>query len=176
MTTTLEPTRPERPAGPGDGRSPIALTPRRRSLRRWMADNPAWPIALYLAAWPLWWILGLTEFIPIFAAVPMVYRMYMWRAGGSGRRLRFPPGFLIWVLFLLISIIGVTELGQTAPGTIVSSSGSELISWSTRTLTYIGCTVILVYAGNLTERELPRKRLAWLLGLVGLFTGVLGGV
>jgi hypothetical protein len=173
MTTTLEPTRPERPAGPGDGRSPIALAPRRRSLKRWMADNPSWPIAAYLAGWPLWWILGLTEFIPIFAAIPMAYRMYKWRASGS-RRLRFPPGFLIWGLFLLICVIGVVELGQTAPGTIVSSSGSELISWSTRTLTYIGCTVIMVYAGNLTESELPRKRLAWLLGLVGLYTVIFG--
>jgi hypothetical protein len=32
-----------------------------------------------------------------------------------------------------------------------------------------------VYAGNLTEEELPRRRLAWLLGLVGIYT-VIGGV
>ena len=36
-------------------------------------------------------------------------------------------------------------------------------------------TILLVYAGNLTEEELPRRRLAWLLGLVGIYTAI-GGV
>jgi hypothetical protein len=176
MTTILQPARPDRPAGPGDDADTNGLAPtrRRRSWRRWLADNPDWSIAVFLAAWPLWWVLGLTAFIPIFAAVPMAYRMYKWRAGGSGRRVRFPPGFLIWLLFLMICLISALELGQQAPGTTVSSSGAELISWSTRTLTYVGCTVIMVYAGNLTERELPRRRLAWLLGLVGLWTVIFG--
>ena len=34
---------------------------------------------------------------------------------------------------------------------------------------------MLLYAGNLTERELPRRRFAWMLGLLAIYTTV-GGV
>jgi hypothetical protein len=35
-------------------------------------------------------------------------------------------------------------------------------------------TVLLLFAGNLTELELPRRRLAWLLGLVGIYATIGG--
>src|SRR5262249_15349049 len=38
-----------------------------------------------------------------------------------------------------------------------------------------GLTVVMLYAGNLTEDELPRRRLAWQLGLVGIYA-TLGGL
>jgi hypothetical protein len=44
-----------------------------------------------------------------------------------------------------------------------------------RTATYLALTVLLLYAGNLTEQELPRRRLAWMLGLVAIYTTI-GGV
>jgi hypothetical protein len=36
-------------------------------------------------------------------------------------------------------------------------------------------TALLLYAGNLTEKELPRRRLAWLLGLLSIYA-VVGGI
>src|SRR6202021_1139442 len=59
-----------------------------------------------------------------------------------------------------------------------SRVSTRLISFVDRGLTYGGLTRILPYAGNLPEAEPTRRRLAWLLGLVGLFTtiGGIGGV
>jgi hypothetical protein len=69
----------------------------------------------------------------------------------------------------------VMMLQLTAPGTIVSPLSNRLISYSVRTVQYLSFTVLLLYVGNLTERELPRRRLAWLLGLLGIYT-VGGGI
>ena len=46
--------------------------------------------------------------------------------------------------------------------------GIRALSYLVRGLDDAGATVFLVYAGNL-KRELPRRRLGWLLGLIGLY-------
>jgi hypothetical protein len=172
MTTILRPAR----AGPLD----IGPVPRRRGLRRaldrpgLLARHPAWPVVALLAGYPVWWVLGVADFTWIFLAVPMVIRMAVWAKHGT-RRLTGPPGFGIWLLFLITAGAGVLVLSLTAPGTLVSPVSHRVLSYADRTLTYVGVTVLLLYVGNLTERELPRRRLAWLLGLVGVFT-VVGGV
>ena len=65
----------------------------------------------------------------------------------------------------------------TAPGTVASSRRDRIVSYSVRLATYLGVTVPAL-RGNLNERELPRRKLAWLLGLVAVYTviGGLGGV
>jgi hypothetical protein len=50
-----------------------------------------------------------------------------------------------------------------------------LISFGDRNLNYLGVTVMLLFAGNLTERELPRRRFAWMLGLVAIYATI-GGI
>jgi len=162
MTIALQPA----PPGSSPGVTSVEPVRRARSLRRWLADHPAWPIAAMLGGWPLWWLLGFNEYAPVLFAVPMVARMYRWRATGT-RRIRIPPGLLVWLLFLVVTVGGVAELRQQAPETILSSTANEAFSWGIRTLSYIASTVVLLYAGNLTESELPRRRLAWLLGLTG---------
>lgn len=156
------------PPWPGDARRP------RGSLAVRFFRDPAWPVAALLAGWPLWWALGVSEFaIPLLAA-PMVYRMYMWRAKRT-RSIRIPPGFGLWVAFLIVMLAGVATLSLQAPGTIGGPTSSRLASWGVRVLLYFGATVGLLYAGNLTEQELPRRRLVWLLALMGIFT-VIGGL
>jgi O-Antigen ligase len=142
--------------------------------RSWFARNPAWPIVVLLAGWPLWWCLGIGDYFPIVVAFPMVRRMWLWRAYRE-RTIKLPPGFKIWSLFLLVTLFSVATISLTAPGTEPSPTGSRVISWTLRTGVYFAVTVLLVYVGNLTEEELPRRRLAWLLGLVGIYT-VIGGV
>jgi hypothetical protein len=146
---------------------------RPRRLGRWFANDPAWPLTAMLVLWPVWWLLGIGEYAPVMFALPMARRMYRWRASGR-RPVRLPPGFAIWLLFLMITFISLTTISQTAPDTIVSSVSNRLISWSLRTISYLAITVILLYVGNLTEEELPRRRVAYLLGLVGIYT-VIGG-
>jgi O-antigen/teichoic acid export membrane protein len=134
----------------------------------WLARHPAWPVTLLLAGIPLWWALGVADYMVILIAIPMAARIYAWSAQGN-RRIRVPPGFALWMLFLVCTLAGAATLSLTAPGTAASPVSNRMISYAIRTAGYLGVTVILVFAGNLTERELPRKRLGWLLGLVGLY-------
>lgn len=138
-----------------------------------LAGNPAWPVVALLAAFPLWWALGVADFMWIFLAIPMACRMAAWAANGT-RRIRVPPGFGIWLLFLIVSAAGIAVLSLTAPGTVVSPVSHRVISYADRMLTYAGLTVLLLYVGNLTEAELPRRRLAWLLGFIAVCATVGG--
>ena len=143
----------------------------------WLARHPAWPVTLLLAGIPLWWALGIADYMVILIAIPMAARLYAWSAQDD-RRIRVPPGFALWALFLVFALAGVATLSLTAPGTTASPVSNRIVSFAIRVAGYLGVTVILLFAGNLTERELPRKRLAWLLGLVGLYAafGGLAGV
>jgi O-antigen/teichoic acid export membrane protein len=154
---------------------PVHGAHRRRGS--WLARHPAWPVTLLLAGVPLWWALGLGDYMFILLAIPMAARLYAWSAHGN-RKIRVPPGFGLWLLFLLVVVVGVATLAATAPGTLASPVTNRIISYSVRTAGYLADTALLLFAGNLTERELPRQRLAWLLGLVALYTiaGGLGGV
>jgi hypothetical protein len=157
----------------------VVLTPpasQRDDNRResWFARHPAWPISAMLMGWPLWWILGFSVYTPVLLGIPVAVTMYKWRASGR-REIRVPPGFGIWVLFLIVTALGVAAINLTAPGTTASPVSNRVISWALRLLTYLAVTLYMLYAGNLTEKELPRRRLAWLLGLLGIYT-VVGGL
>jgi hypothetical protein len=183
----LVPGRLGQPVGSGQGAPPpdgdlhadLTLHPDQADPGRaitspgWLARHPEWPITALLAGYPVWWALGVGDFTWIFLAIPMISRMLAWRAHGS-RRVRVPPGFGIWLLFLVCVVVGVAALTLTAPGTVPSAISHRAISYGNRTLNYVGVTVMLLYAGNLTERELPRRRFAWLLGLVAIYTTVGG--
>ncbi len=71
-----------------------------------------------LAGYPLWWLLGLADFMWILLAIPMAFRMVAWAAHGT-RRIRCPAG-----LRHLAAVPGrrrgrVMVLSLTAPGTVV---------------------------------------------------------
>ena len=149
------------------------LAPRAKRLS-WFARDPAWPIVVLLVGWPLWWCLGVGDYFPIVLAFPMVRRMWLWRVHKE-RTIRLPPGFKIWTLFLIVTLFSISTISLTPPETAPSPTGSRIISWMLRTGVYFAVTILLVYAGNLTEEELPRRRLARLLGLVGIYT-VIGGI
>jgi O-antigen ligase/polysaccharide polymerase Wzy-like membrane protein len=166
VTTALQRTDQDGWTGPaGEPATPSGVRPRPRGS--WFSD-PAWPVVALLAGWPFWWAAGVGDYAPIVVAVPMLWRMYKWRVR-DGRSIKLPPGFGLWLLFLVPMVVAVLTLGQTAPDTMPTRVSTASISWGMRALLYFACTVILLYAGNLTERELPRKRLAWLLGLVGMY-------
>lgn len=155
------------------GRTPARAAPDAEGLTR----APAWPIVALLAGYPLWWALGFGDFVFIVAAIPAVWLMIRWRRSRA-RFIRVPPGFGLWLLFLVVTVAGIVTISATAPGTLSSPVPSRVLSFSVRTASYVGVTALLLYAGNLTERELPRQRLAWLLGLVAIYTtaGGLAGV
>lgn len=143
---------------------------RLRSLLR----GPAWPVSALMLGYPIWWALGIADFMWVILAVPMIARMIAWYTR-RGRRIKLPPGFGLWLLFLVIVVAGIATITLTAPGTVPSPVSRRLLSYGNRTFGYFGDTVLLLYAGNLTERELPRRAFSWMLGIVGVYT-VVGGV
>ncbi|MGO9296193.1 MAG: O-antigen ligase family protein [Streptosporangiaceae bacterium] len=172
MTTTVRPTPGlPPPSGPAPSRRSGAAGPQRTG--GWLARHPAWPVTGLLLLYPLWWALGLADFLWILLAIPMTARMVAWRRFGN-RRIRVPPGFGLWLLFLVCAVAGMAALTLTAPGTVPSAISHRVLSWTDRTMNYAGVTVMLLFAGNLTEKELPRRRFAWLLGLVAIFTTIGG--
>ena len=157
--------------GPGPGRRhPVS----RR--KQWFVSHPAWPVIALLGGYPVWWVLGVADQSVIFLAVPMLLRMRSWHR--RGRPVKVPPAFGLWLLFLVCVAAGIATLGLSAPDTVVSAMSNRVLSFANRGLTYAGLTVMMLYAGNLTESELPRRRLAWQLGLVGIYAtiGGVGGV
>ena len=173
MTATLQ--RVLETGGTRAGSPQNASRAGRRTVPRsgWLARHPAWPITALLVGYPVWWALGIADFTWIILAVPMALRILAWRTHGS-RRLRLPPGFGLWLLFLICSLAGAAALTLTAPGTVPSAVSHRVISYGNRNLNYLGVTIMLLYAGNLTERELPRKRFAWMFGMLALYTTVGG--
>jgi hypothetical protein len=134
---------------------------------------PAWPLASTLAFFPLWWALGLGVLIFPIMAVPMLVLLLRRRA--AGRALLLPPGFAWWLLFLAAVLVSIAALGADPAGTVAEHAGDRLVAVVYRLTLYASLTVLLVYAGNLTERELSRRRLVKLLGWLFVIT-VLGGL
>ncbi|GGQ65842.1 O-antigen ligase family protein [Couchioplanes azureus] len=134
---------------------------------------PAWPVAGVLALYPLWWALGLGVLIFPIMAVPMLVLLVRRRA--AGRPLRLPPGFGWWALFLAAVLISIAALGADPAGTVVEHASDRLVAVVYRLCMYASLTVLLVYTGNLTEEELPRRRLVKLLGWLFVVT-VAGGL
>ncbi|MFI7598591.1 O-antigen ligase family protein [Actinoplanes sp. NPDC049681] len=134
---------------------------------------PAWPAASILALYPLWWALGLGVLIFPIMAVPMLVMLVRRRA--AGRALRLPPGFGWWALFLAAVVISIAALGADPAGTVVEHATDRLVAVVYRFGMYASLTVLLVYTGNLTEAELPRRRLVRLLGWLFVVT-VAGGL
>jgi hypothetical protein len=169
MTMSL--TRPALPEMTGARKAPAD---RGRYRLRSLLRGPAWPVSALMLGYPIWWALGIADFMWVILAVPMIARMTAWYTR-RGRAIKLPPGFGLWLLFLVIVVAGIATITLMAPGTVPSPVSRRLLSYANRTLGYFGDTVLLLYAGNLTERELPRRAFSWMLGIVGVYA-VLGGV
>ena len=127
------------------------------------------PLLWLLAGYPLWWALGLGQFAYWVFAVPMALELLRRRRAVG---LRVPPGFWLWALFLAWSALGLALVPLDMPGTVPGSGGygGALL----RVVNYAVLTVLLLYVGNLTERELPTRAVVTALTVLGLAT-IAGG-
>jgi hypothetical protein len=151
-----------RTAGPSHGQvstKPVAL--------------PAWPVTALLGFYPMWWAMGLGVLIFPLLAVPMLVLLLRRRA--AGRPMRLPPGFLWWMLFLAAAVISIAALGTDPAGTVAEHGTDRLVPALYKLAMYVALTILLVYAGNLTEAEMPRRRLVRLLAWLFVVT-VAGGL
>ena len=159
---------------------PGSRDPARRTSPRgsWLARHPAWPVTACWpgsrcggrwawattssSCWPSRWPPGCTPGARKATAA-------------SGSR----PDSGYGCCSCSCVLLGAAVLSATAPGTLASPVSNRIISYGVRTAGYLGDTALLLFVGNLTEREFPGKRLAWLLGLVALYTiagGLAGGL
>jgi len=138
-----------------------------RRVRHWPVG---WPIGAAVAGWPVWWALGVTNLVfPIFASI------LAWQLSRR-RKVRVPPFFWIWALFLILVFVSGFALNADVAGTATSEGVGRYFAFGLRMLNYLGLTVMLLFVGNVSEEELPRKRvISWFcyLGLAAIFLGSL---
>ncbi|MFP3962905.1 hypothetical protein SMC26_11345 [Actinomadura fulvescens] len=124
---------------------------------------------MIFVGFPVWWVLGLGTFIFLLMTVPMTLYLYRHRAD-----LVVPRGFGLWLFFLVWVLLGVGVLWAQAPGAALGGGMGRLLVFSWRVAWYVAATVVLLFIGNLRERDLPAERVARLLGLMFVFTTIGG--
>lgn len=148
---------------PGRAR-PVRWAPADRAARPRVLPLPeGWPLLALLGLYPLWWAIGMGEFIWPVLALPMAASLL--RQG----RIRVPPFFWLWLLLLTWMLVSSVSLGVQVPGTVPASFVHRLPAYILRFAQYAAATVTLLYVGNLTEAQLSRERLIRLLGIFFLY-------
>lgn len=120
-----------------------------------------------LVGYPLWWAIGLGALVFPIAAIPMAWHLKQLP------HIHVPPWFGLWILFVTWSLLGAVVLGINAPDTLPTTFAQALDAYVLRSLQYLGATVVLLYVGNLTEREVPKLRIIKWMSV--LFVVTLGG-
>lgn len=143
---TLAPLRPSIMLEP----PPLAVSPRGLRL---LLPPAGWPIYAYVGLFPLWWLLGVSSLITVVLAAPLAVSLL------RKRRVEVPPGFGVWLLFVLWVVASGVALGSDAPGTLHRSVGSLLPAYSFRLLNYCAATVVLLYVCNMSKPVLSQARL-----------------
>jgi hypothetical protein len=131
--------------------------------------GPAWPIAALLLGYPVWWALGFGGLSVVVLAVPM--GIILWRR----RPIRVPRGFGLWLLLLAGYLVSGLMLAEMPPGTYGELGLGRFLGYSMRLTLYLSLLTMVLYLGNLTERELPQLRLVRMLGVL-FITTVAGGL
>ncbi|MEV8636001.1 hypothetical protein AB0395_30525 [Streptosporangium sp. NPDC051023] len=132
-------------------------------------DRAAWPIAALLVGYPLWWALGFGGLSVIVLAPPMA--VILWRR----RPIRVPRGFGLWLMLLAGYLVSALMLGEMPPETYGDFGAGRVLGYLMRLSLYVSLLVMVLYLGNLTERELPQLALVRMLGTLFLTT-VAGGL
>ncbi|WP_426565836.1 O-antigen ligase family protein [Angustibacter sp. McL0619] len=125
-----------------------------------------WPYYGMIAAFPIWWAIGLGPVVFPLLAVPLAWQL------AKLRPLRLPPGWIIWVCFLGWVLLSGTMLGMHPPDTLAGSPTARLLPFTSRYLSYLSATVVLLYVYNAPDRLLSIARTVSVQAL--LFVEVIG--
>jgi len=142
-------------------------------IRRGVILPPSWPIWAGVAAYPLWWALGVAHVVLPMLAVPVA--VYLWRHQRStGKPLRVPPGFGLWLFFLLTVAVSAVALDETAPGTLPPEGNGRYFAYALRLLHYVALTLFMLYVGNTTERTVSRATVTRAIAVLAVGVVALG--
>ncbi|WP_405141832.1 hypothetical protein OG589_32220 [Sphaerisporangium sp. NBC_01403] len=134
-----------------------------------MPPPVTWPIAALLVGYPLWWALGFGGLSILVVAGPMAF--VLWRR----RPIMVPKGMGLWMLLLAGYLVSALMLGDSPPGTYGELGTGRVLGYVMRLALYVALLVMVLYLGNLTERELPQRTLVRMLGVLCVTT-VAGGL
>jgi polysaccharide biosynthesis protein PslJ len=132
-------------------------------VRRRTSTLPSWPVVALFVAFPLWWALGLSNFICPILATPMALALAI------RGRIHVPRGFGIWLLFVFWMAASVFKVDDT----------NRLIGWAFRAVVYLSVTVLFLYVYNTPRQSLPVRRVAlamtafWVVVVAGGYLGIL---
>lgn len=165
MTAVARPaTRTATGPGPGLGGCGEGVPAAARTRRlRTVALPYDWPLAALLVGFPVWWALGVGQFVWPVLAVPMAARLVV------DGRLRVPRVFEAWLLFVVWVVVSFAGL----------EPGGFPFAYLWRLASYLGMTVVFVYVFASPRRLLPSHRVValltafWAIVVAGGWLGVL---
>lgn len=134
--------------------------------------KPGWPLAAILVPFPLWWVLGVSEWIVPAMVVPMTLQLMRRPA------VLVPRGIGWWLAFLLWVAAGGFLLQVDALGAVADNSSTRMITFIYRLGWYLSITVVLLYVVNM-RRVLSSLRIVRMVSCFFItitFGGVLGVV
>ena len=149
--------------------SPSGGSDDRPTLRQRLT-GPGWPLALAFVPFPLWWVMGWTEIMPV--AMGLIMGVMLLRR----RRVEMPKGFGWWALYLVWSLAGLFVLGVPAYGAVVDSASTRIFTAAYRLVWYTAITLAGLYVLN-TRREVPTRRVVRIFALMFIWVmagGILG--
>lgn len=130
--------------------------------------NPAWPFIVFFAGFPLWWLVGLGSFGFLLMSLPLGYQLL------RRRTIALPPGFGVWLLFLIVMATGLFVLWVPLPDVVPEQGLGALVPFLYRVAWFIAVTVVMLFIGNASERELSTPLVVRLMAWMFLIT-VAGG-
>lgn len=117
-----------------------------------------WPLYALCYGFPLWWVLGLAEFIwPVFGAI-MLLSLTMRR-----EKIRVPKGFGLYVLFMMWMLVSAVNV----------SGSDKVVGFIYRLLLYSSAPIFGLYVFNAPKRLLPNR--AVLKNMMVFWIVVVGG-
>lgn len=131
--------------------------------------KPGWPLTWLFVPFPLWWVLGVSHFIFIGAAVVMAWELF------RRRPVYVPLAWGFWLLWLVVVIAGATLLWVQPDGTQPVKGIGKAVNFSYHMMWNLSMTIVAVYIVNLPKRALSDLKIARLLGLMFIYTAI-GGI
>ena len=123
----------------------------RPAIRRRRKLPDSWPLWVGVAGFPLFWALGVTPILFPLLAIPVTWKLL------RGGRVRFPPGFGLWAMFLFWVLASSVTLNLHAPGTLPPSGNGRYFAYALRFADYVAMTVLMLYVGNRVAAKLSQR-------------------
>ncbi|MGA8248205.1 MAG: hypothetical protein WB797_14975, partial [Nocardioides sp.] len=110
-----------------------------------MTRRPGWQLGLLLIGYPVWWLLGVVPFALLFVTVSLALEL-------RRRPIRLPPGFSLWLLFVVWAGLGILVVQSNAPLAVEGLNPNRYLTWGLRLFYYLLATVVLLYVVNIRDR------------------------